>query len=115
MKLVKAHKIQDSMNSRACDMAYIGGKETEGSLMTKEGNRGRDKKHQQTEGAARMRETNIAYKRHSSQQWCLQCPCGCGKQTYFLTGGRGTHLSYLMCRKEAVSNTNLTLQTNSIE
>lgn len=36
MKLVRAHKIQDSMSSRACDMAYMGGKETGGSLVTKE-------------------------------------------------------------------------------
>lgn len=35
MKLVRAHKIQDSMSSRACDMAYISRKETEGSLVTK--------------------------------------------------------------------------------
>lgn len=34
MKLVRAHKIQDSMSSRACDMAYMGGKEMEGSLVT---------------------------------------------------------------------------------
>lgn len=100
MKLVRAHKIQDSMSSRACDMAYISRKETEGSLVTKEGNHGKDEKHQQIEGAARMRETNITDKRHSSQQWCLQCSCGHEKQTYFLVGGRGTHLSYLMWRKK---------------
>lgn len=68
--------------------------------MTKERNRGRDEKHEQIEGAARMRETNIADKHHRSQQWCLQCLCWRGKQTHFLTGGRGTHLSYLMWRKK---------------
>lgn len=91
MKLFRAHKIQNSVSSRVCGMTYVGRKEIERKTVAEARNSNKQ------ELQAWDGKTHVTAKhRHCSQQWSLQRSCGCGTQIHFLTGGRGTHLLYLM-------------------